>query len=158
MERINFYSVKQVKEKSGLYHLNSKKVSSPEDANQIIQTVLDLNNEAVEKFGILTLDSRNVVAGIHVLAIGTLNAVLIHPREVFKAAILNNAAGIVLFHNHPSGDPTPSEEDIEITQRIVEAGHLMMIEVLDHIITGDGKYCSMAEQGLLNRGQSEPEK
>lgn len=66
--------------------------------------------------------------------------------------------GLRLFHNHPSGDPTPSEEDIEITRTIVEAGELMMIEVLDHIITGDGKYFSMAEQGLLNRGQSEPEK
>ncbi|SCW72177.1 RadC-like JAB domain-containing protein [Paenibacillus tianmuensis] len=63
-----------------------------------------------------------------------------------------------LIHNHPSGDPTPSEEDIEITQRIVEVRNLMMIEVLDHIITGDGKYCRMAEQGLLNKCQSEPEK
>lgn len=151
MEHIDIYSVKQIKEKGGKYNLDNKKVRSPKDVHTIIQTVLDLNSESVEKFGILTLDSQNVVAGIHIIAIGTLNAILIHPREVFKAAILNNAASIVLFHNHPSGDPTPSEEDIEFTSIIAAAGQMMFIPVVDHVITGDNQYHSMAEHGQIVR-------
>jgi DNA repair protein RadC len=98
---------------------------------------------------LLALNTKSIVAGIHILAIGTLDSVLIHPREVFKAAILNNASSIVLFHNHPSGDPTPSSEDIEITKVLIAAGELMLIQVLDHVITGDNNYYSMAEHGHI---------
>lgn len=150
MKRINLYTVKQVKEQSGLYELDSAVIRKPSDASDVIQAVLNLNDEAVEKFGILTLNTKNKVVGVHVLSIGTLSAAMVHPRNVFQAAILNNAASIVLFHNHPSGDPTPSNEDIGMTKRICEAGELMGIEVLDHIITGDDhKYSSLKEKGLM---------
>ena len=149
MKRINIYTVKQVKEKGGLYDVESKKIKSPEDAENIIQTVLDLNSEAVEKFGILTLNTKNEVAGIHIISIGNLNSSIVHPREVFKAAILNNAASIILFHNHPSGDPQPSSEDVKITKRLIEAGSIMGIDVMDHIVTGDGKYKSLKKMGFI---------
>ncbi len=148
--RINIYSVKQVKEKGGLYDLEGINVNSPADGYGVIQTVLDLNNESVEKFGILNLNTRNKISGIHVISVGTLNSTMVHPREVFKAAMLNNSASIILFHNHPSGDPTPSAEDITLTKRLVEAGKIMGIQVLDHLIVGDGKYCSIREAGIWN--------
>lgn len=149
MKSINIFSVKQVKDKGGLYDLESKNICSPKDAQNIIQTVLDLNSEAVEKFGILTLNTKNVVAGIHIISTGTLDAAIVHPRSVFQAAILNNAASIILFHNHPSGDPSPSPEDVRMTERLVSAGELMGISVLDHIIVGDGRFTSLKEMGLM---------
>lgn len=149
MKRINIYSVKQVKEKGGLYDLESSFIRSPEDANNIVNVVLDLYSESVEKFGILTLNTKNQVAGVHILSVGTLNGSMVHPREVFKAAVLNNAASIVCFHNHPSGDPTPSPEDIETTKRLVDAGELMGIQVLDHIVVGDNRFYSLKEQGMM---------
>ncbi|MGG2201909.1 JAB domain-containing protein [Paenibacillus validus] len=148
MLTINIYTVKQVKEKGGRYDLASKVVRSPNDAYNIIQTVLDLEAEASEKFGILTLNTKNAVAGVHVLSIGSLNSAIVHPREVFKAAILNNAASLVCFHNHPSGDPTPSPEDVTLTRRLIDAGELIGIEVLDHIIIGESRYASLKEQGI----------
>lgn len=149
MLRINIYTVKQIKERGGRYDLASKVITSPSDAYDIIQAVLDLESEASEKFGILTLNTKNVVAGMHVLSIGSLNASIVHPREVFKAAILNNAASIICFHNHPSGDATPSQEDVLLTRRLFDAGQILGIEVLDHIITGDGSYTSFKDQGLV---------
>lgn len=149
MKRINIYSVKQIKEKGGLYDLESSFIRSPEDANNIVNVVLDLYSESVEKFGILTLNTKNQVAGVHILSVGTLNASMVHPREVFKAAVLNNAASIVCFHNHPSGDPTPSPEDIEITKRLVDAGEIMGIQVLDHIVVGDNRFYSLKEKGMM---------
>lgn len=149
MKRINIFTVKQVKEKGGLYDLQDKKVNSPADANHIINTVLDLYSESVEKFGILTLNTKNVVAGIHIISVGSLNATVVHPRHVFQAAILNNANSIICFHNHPSGDPKPSSEDLNVTRRLVEAGKIMGIEVLDHIIVGDNDFASLKELGYV---------
>lgn len=148
MKRINVFTLKQVKESGGLYNLDTTKVNCPRDARDIVQTVLDINSEAVEKFGILTLNMKNMVVGMHVISIGSLNAAIVHPRDVFKAAMMNNAATIVCFHNHPSGDPTPSPEDIQITKRLCEAGEMLGIEVLDHIIVGSGdRYTSLKEAG-----------
>ena len=84
-----------------------------------------------------------------VISIGSLTASVVHPREVFKAAIQHTAASMILVHNHPSGDPTPSKEDIATTRRIVEAGKLMDIPVLDHIILGNNKYISLKEKGVI---------
>lgn len=148
MVSINFFTVKQFKEKGARYDLDSKIVRSPHDAYRIIETVLDLEHEASEKFGILTLNTKNAIAGVHILSVGTLNAAIVDPREVFKAAILNNAAALVCFHNHPSGDPSPSQDDVNMTRRLVEAGELMGIEVLDHIIIGHGVYTSLKECGI----------
>lgn len=148
MLTINVFTVKQFKEKGARYDLESKFIRSPQDAYSIIQTVLDLEHEAVEKFGIVTLTTKNSVAGVHVISVGNLNSAIVHPREVFKAAILNNAASLVCFHNHPSGDPTPSQEDVTMTRRLIEAGELMGIELLDHIIIGESRYVSLKEQGI----------
>lgn len=149
MQRINYYSIKQVKEKGGLYELENYRISSPEDGYKAINTILALHEESAERFGILTLNTKNKIVGIHILFIGSLNCSIVHPREVFQAALLNNARSIIAFHNHPSGDPTPSREDIEVTKRLVEAGRIMGIEVLDHVIVGDGKYVSLQEKGHM---------
>lgn len=149
MKRISLISVKVVKEKTGLYDVPTTKISSPQDAHTIIETVLALNSSTVEKFGILTLNTKNAVVGIHVLTIGSLNTSIVHPRDIFQQALLNNAASIVLFHNHPSGDTTPSREDIDITRKVCAAGEMMGIPVLDHVIVGDGEFKSLRSAGLM---------
>jgi DNA repair protein RadC len=104
---------------------------------------------ASEQFGIVLLDSRHRVIRTAVLALGTLNTAGIEPRDVFRAAAVGDAAAIVLFHNHPSGDPAPSADDVELTRRLVAAGVMMGIDVVDHIILGDVRYCSFKESGRL---------
>lgn len=98
-----------------------------------------LQHEDREHFVAMMLDVKNRVIGIHTVSIGNLNSALVAPREVFKAAILSNAMSVVLGHNHPSGDPTPSPEDLEITERLRKAGEILGIEVLDHVIIGEGE-------------------
>lgn len=102
-----------------------------------------------EEFLVVPLDGKNRALGFHVVSVGTLTASLVHPREVFKIVLLANAAAIIVVHNHPSGDPTPSAEDIAITQRLQEAGDLLGIRILDHVVIGDGRYVSFADDGLL---------
>jgi len=102
---------------------------------------------AVEQIGILLLDTKHRVLRPAILAIGTLNSSAVSPREVFREAAIGGAAAIVLFHNHPSGDPTPSPEDIELTRRLAAAGVLMGIDLIDHVILGDTRYCSFRESG-----------
>jgi DNA repair protein RadC len=145
MTRVTKYSVCLVKDSSANYPID-KMISSPDAANSAIQTILGLNNATVEKFGFLALDIKNKIIGIHIVSVGSINSSIVHPREVFKAAILNNAARIIIFHNHPSGDPTPSPEDINVTKRICEAGEIIGIELIDHIIVGD-TYYSLKEHG-----------
>jgi DNA repair protein RadC len=104
---------------------------------------------AVEQFGVVLLDSKHRVVKTRLLSVGSLDASVVHPREVFRAAVLAGAAAVVLFHNHPSGDPTPSREDGELTGRLVAAGELMGIDVLDHVILADTRYVSLRESGRL---------
>jgi len=104
---------------------------------------------AVEQFGIVLLDTKHRVLRTALLSVGTLDASLVHPREVFREAAGAGAAAIVLFHNHPSGDPTPSGEDAALTARLVEAGRLMGIEVVDHVVLADTRYCSFREMGRI---------
>ena len=146
MEQICLYTVKLVKEKETEYN---QTVNDSKTAYNLIQKVLDINNSTVEKFGLLTLDTRNKIIGIHILTVGTLNSSIVHPRDVFQHAILSNANSILLFHNHPSGNPTPSLEDETITAKLKEAGELMGIPVIDHVIVGDGGFMSMADDGRL---------
>jgi DNA repair protein RadC len=105
----------------------------------------------VEQFGVLLLDARHRVLHARILTRGTVDASPAHPRDVFREAALAGAAGVVLFHNHPSGDPTPSAEDLALTKRLHLAGELMGIEVIDHVILGDAVYCSLREMGQLSR-------
>ena len=126
---------------------NKYTIRTPEDvANYAMPR---LRYEKREHFAILLLDTKNHVMSFPDISIGSLNASIVHPREVFRSAISSSASSIVLVHNHPSGDPTPSREDIQITKRLVEAGKIIDIEILDHIIIGDNKYTSLKEQGML---------
>ena len=95
------------------------------------------------------LDTKNQVIGINTVAIGVLSSCPIHPREVFKPAILANAAGVILVHNHPSGDPYPSQDDLLLTNRLKEAGEVLGIQVMDHVILGYANYASLKERGQI---------
>lgn len=105
----------------------------------------------VEQFGIVMLDTKHRVIRIKIVSVGSLDATVVHPREVFREAVSASAAAIVLFHNHPSGDPSPSPDDLLITTRMVNAGAIMGIEVLDHLILGEQRYFSLVESGGLSR-------
>lgn len=141
-KRINVISLKIVKEGSILYDV--RRLSTPSEAAGLGKRFLeDLDREQVI---VCCLDNKNQPVSINVVSVGTLNSSLVHPREVFKTAILSNAASIILFHNHPSGDPEPSQEDINITTRIKDAGEILGIELLDHIIIGsNGEFRSLKE-------------
>ena len=102
-----------------------------------------------EHFNVALLDTKNQVLSIENISIGTLNASIVHPRDVFSIAIKKNANAIILLHNHPSGDPQPSNEDINITHRLSDVGNLVGIKVLDHIIIGDNRYVSFKEKNLF---------
>ena len=95
------------------------------------------------------LSTKNHVLKTAVISVGSLNASIVHPRELFREAINARAAAVILVHNHPSGDPAPSPEDIALTRKLIEAGKLLDIPVLDHLILGDGKYISLKEKGIL---------
>jgi DNA repair protein RadC len=103
----------------------------------------------VEQFGVVLLDVKHRVIRASVLASGTMNSTIVQPREVYRAAAIGGAAAIVVFHNHPSGDPAPSPEDVDLTRRLVAAGVLMGIDLVDHVILGDGRYWSFKERGTV---------
>jgi len=118
--------------------------------SEVVKTIRALiKDKAKEHFKLIILDSRNKIIEITNISIGTLNANLAHPREIFKDAITRNAASIILAHNHPSGDPEPSEEDLKITKQLTEAGKILGIDVLDHIIIAKNSYISFKEKGLI---------
>ena len=106
-------------------------------------------NPDCECFVVLMLNTRRRVRGHQLTSIGTLETILVHPREVFRAAIISGSSAIVVMHNHPSGDPSPSEADIKITRDLIRAGQLLKVEVLDHIIIGNPKHCSLRELGYF---------
>jgi DNA repair protein RadC len=121
------------------------KISSPED---VYRRLFPRMREK-ELFIELCLDTKNQILKEEVISMGSLNANVVHPREVFKLALTESAAHIIVAHNHPSGDPTPSREDIEITKKLVETGNIMGITVLDHVIIGDGRHFSLKEAGHI---------
>jgi DNA repair protein RadC len=122
-------------------------IRSPEDgANYMMEEMRFLNQE---HFVCLYLNTKNQVMHKQTVFIGSLNASIVHPREVFKEAFRRSAASIICLHNHPSGDPSPSREDIEVTRRLHECGKLIGIEILDHIIIGEKRYVSLKEKGYL---------
>jgi len=122
-----------------------RRYTSPQ---QIFETFDYLRKESKEYFIALHLDGKNRVSCIDRISVGSLNQSIVHPREVYKTALLSSAAAVIVIHNHPSGDPTPSREDLEITRRLKEAGELLGIRLLDHIIIGDS-CVSFTERGLL---------
>ena len=106
-------------------------------------------NPECECFSVFLLNTRRRVKGHHLVSIGTLDTLLVHPREVFRLAVITAAAAIVLAHNHPSGEPSPSEADIKVTRDMIRAGQLLKIEVLDHVIIGNPRYTSLRELGYF---------
>lgn len=125
----------------------SPALRTPEDAARHL--LPRYASRPVETFGLLALDVRHRLRKEAVISVGCLTSSLVHPREVFQEAVLARAAAIVLFHNHPSGDPEPSSEDMALTRRLVAAGTLMGIEVLDHLVLGAGRYVSLKQRGAL---------
>jgi len=111
----------------------------------------DMATMAQECFCVLTLNTKNQLIDRHMVTLGIVDASLVHPREVFRAAICDGAAAVVVAHNHPSGDPTPSAEDIRVTRQLVESGKVLDIQVLDHVIIGRGEreFVSLREEGLV---------
>ena len=144
-KRINIVSIKMVKESSFLYQ--TRTISSPKDAYEMIKEQLEGLDR--EQFIIACLNTKNEPTNISVVSVGSLNKAIVHPREVFKTAILSNAASVMAFHNHPSGETTPSQQDIQLTNRLYEVGELLGIKLLDHLIIGDRTFTSLKEKGYL---------
>ena len=117
--------------------------------SQIWELFRWLGRESKEWMIVLLLDGKNRLSAIDICSIGTLNQSLVHPREIFKSALISSCAAIAMVHNHPSGDTTPSREDIEITRRIKEASEIIGIKLLDHVVVSDSEFTSFVERGLL---------
>lgn len=141
--------IKLIKEKTNVYHDGRKSINSPNALHEIGRQVLkEYIEEDREAFAVILLDTKLKPIGYYVASTGTLDETLVHPREIFKKAIVASAKSIALLHNHPTGDTSPSNEDMHTTNRLVEVGKLIGIEVLDHVIVGNGYY-SFKERGIL---------
>ena len=143
--RLAKYRVALVRE--GGYNASHNVIRTPEDVVNILSA--EYAEAAVEVVKMLALDTKNKIIGIFDISTGSLNASIIHPRDVFQRAVLLNCASILLIHNHPSGDPTPSPEDVSLTKKLVDAGKIMDIAILDHVVIGDGRFVSFKEKGLI---------
>ena len=122
-------------------------IGGPRDVSNLLMP--DLRHQKKEHLKSLLLDTKNRVLAIKTVSIGDLSSSIVHPREVFKDAVVASAASIIVAHNHPSGDPTPSAEDVSVTKRLIQAGEIMGIDLLDHIVIGDGAFVSLKERGLI---------
>ncbi|MBN2109609.1 MAG: DNA repair protein RadC [Methanosarcinaceae archaeon] len=125
-----------------------RKIRSPADVYSLLYP--KMREQKRERLVALLLDTKNQVLREEIISIGTLNANIVHPREVFKAALMESCASVIISHNHPSGDPTPSREDIAVTEKLVEGGKLLGIDLLDHVVIGDGRYVSLKDEGYMN--------
>ncbi|MEK4712039.1 JAB domain-containing protein [Sporosarcina sp. FSL K6-5500] len=144
-KRVDIVSLRLVKETSLLY--KDRAIRSPEDGYNLFKQFLgELDREYLV---VMCLDVKNQPTAINVCHIGSLNASIVHPREVMKIAILSNSASILICHNHPSGNPVESPEDIDVTKRLAEAGRIIGIELIDHLIVGDGRYVSLKDKGYI---------
>lgn len=144
-KRVDIVSLRLVKETSLLY--KDRAIRSPEDGYNLFKQFLgELDREY---FVVMCLDVKNQPTAINVCHIGSLDASIVHPREIMKIAILSNSASILICHNHPYGNPVESPEDIEVTKRLAEAGSIIGIELLDHLVIGDGSYVSLKDKGYI---------
>jgi DNA repair protein RadC len=124
-------------------------INGPEAAYQLLRKRFK-HGESREHFILVLLSARNTVIGVETVSVGSLNASIVHPREVFKPAVTQAAASILLAHNHPSGNVDPSDDDLALTKRLVQVGELMGIPVIDHLIVGNGNYTSLKQEGHLS--------
>lgn len=132
---------------AGRHNENRYTVRSPEDGADFVMEEMRVLNQ--EHFVAVFLNTKNQVIHKSTIFIGSLNASIVHPREVFKEAVRRSAASLICFHNHPSGDPSPSQEDIDVTKRLVFCGKMIGVDVLDHIVIGDRKFISLKQKGLM---------
>ncbi|MEK5061106.1 hypothetical protein BK126_26705 [Paenibacillus sp. FSL H7-0326] len=151
MKKASIYRIQLTK--VGEVALKKNEILSAEDAHEVCRSFL-LNEYGGflpdrEVFGTVWLNTKNFVTGLEIVSIGSLNASIVHPRETLKAGILHNAASFIVFHNHPSGSIEPSPEDISVSRRLKEAGDILGIELLDHLILGENDFYTMKGQGLL---------
>lgn len=144
-KRVDIVSIKMVREGSTKYE--NRKIETPFDAYVLLKNFLEDSDR--EKLLVVCLDTKNQPINICTVSVGTLNSSLVHPREVFKTAILSNSNQIMLAHNHPSGISAPSNEDKAMTNRIKDAGVILGIELIDHIIIGSNEYFSFKENRLM---------
>lgn len=144
-KRIDIVKLKMIKEGSILY--KNRQIKSPSDAAEIIKVFIADSDR--EQLVLIAVDTKNQPTAINIFSIGTLDTALVHPREIFKMAILANASSIIIGHNHPSGIADPSIDDLEITKRVKEAGDIMGINLLDHIIIGDENFVSLKDLQLI---------
>ncbi|HEY3380097.1 MAG TPA: DNA repair protein RadC [Armatimonadota bacterium] len=157
MSQINGIGLAKACQLKAAFELGKRLATSGDAARPVISSPLTAANLVMEDmrylqqehFRVIFLDTRHQVIALRDVSIGSLNASIVHPRETFKAAISHTAAAIILVHNHPSGDPTPSREDVDLTARMVEAGALIGIPVLDHLVIGDGRFISLQERGMM---------
>ena len=145
--RVPEYRVALVREASIESIHNPSSVFSPKQVADIFMPHLHFRDR--EHFMILMLNTKNKAIGINTVSIGSLCASIVHPREIFKPAMIAGSASIILVHNHPSGDPSPSQEDLEVTKRLVDGGNLLGVAVRDHVIIGEGVWYSFREKGLI---------
>ena len=146
MFRVPVVRVALVRE--GTVKSETRSICGPADAAAVLRQIIgDYDREA---FAVLLVDAKHHVIGVHIAGVGTLDSAQTGPREVFRAAILAGAKAVVLGHNHPSGDPTPSSADLHLTRRLTKAGELLGIPVLDHIIIGESRHLSLLERGEID--------
>ena len=143
------YSLRLVKEDGNRYKGLKKYINTPEDGYKVFMEVLDMDERAQEIFGLICLNIQNKVVGVFTVSKGMLSKSSASPRSIYQRAVLQNAAGIIIGHNHPSGDPSPSDDDKKITEKLVKAGEYLDIELLDHIIVGHSDFISMKERKLI---------
>jgi DNA repair protein RadC len=149
MIRLTKFDVRLVKESGKNYDFDGKTINSSSRAASIIDSVLNISNATQEIFGIVTLDIQKNVTGIFEVTKGIIDESVVHPREVFQRAILQNAHSILLFYNHPGGSRKPSNSDIKTTNRLSESAKILGIEILDHIIIVQNGYTSFREEGYM---------
>lgn len=146
-KRVQFVSLKMVKESKSLLYPR-RQVCCAEDAVELARPLLEDSDR--ETFLVVVLDTKHNPTLIQVASVGTLDASLVHPREIYKIAIIGNGSAVICLHNHPSGNPTPSPEDLAVTKRLKDAASLLGIDFLDHIVVGsDSQYVSLKAQGLM---------
>lgn len=144
------YSLKLVKEKAAEYDA-PKYVKTSEDVVRVCKEVLGLHEKAEESLVCLDLNTKSAVIAIRVVSVGTINSSLVHPREVFKGALMSNANSIIIAHNHPSGETEPSVSDHIVTKELLKAGDLLQVKLLDHLIIGQDSYYSYLDSGVLDQ-------
>jgi DNA repair protein RadC len=149
MKNVAFYSIKLVKEKTSRYDIVA--IKNPQTVYDSIMKIINLEEKDVENLILVALNTKNYINGVFTVSIGSMNSSIVDVRSIFKDALLCNANSIILAHNHPSGDSTPSDEDIDITKRVEECGKILNINLLDHMIIGHGgKYTSLREKGIMS--------